>query len=73
MVCPCWGVPCRPPDNKTLAAEETEEMVVSTHEEIHGESISFSNTHLSIEDNQIQELLLKIDSIFKKKEINCKI
>jgi hypothetical protein len=41
-------------------------MVASTHEEILGESTSLCNTHFSIEDNQIPEILLKIDNIFKK-------
>ena len=52
---------------KTKMKEAKFIFVASTQEEIHGESTSFCNAHLSItEDNQIQELLLKIDNIFKK-------
>jgi len=51
---------------KTKMKEAKFIFVASTHEEIHGESTSFCNAHLSIEDNQIPDLLLKIDNIFKK-------
>ena len=51
---------------KTKMKEAQFIFVASKHEEIHGESTSFCNAHLSIEDNQIPELLLKIDNIFKK-------
>jgi CheY-like chemotaxis protein len=40
--------------------------VASTHEKIDGESTCLRNAHPSIEDNQIPEILLKIDNIFKK-------
>ena len=51
---------------KTKMKEAKFIFIASTHEEIHGESTSFCNARLSIEDNQIPELLLKIDNIFKK-------
>ena len=57
---------CRRIKTRTKMKETKFIFVASTHEEIHGESTSFCNAHLSIEDNQIPELLLKIDNIFKK-------
>jgi predicted Zn finger-like uncharacterized protein len=49
---------------KTKMKEAKFIFVASTHEEIHGKSTSFCNAHFSIKDNQISELLLKIDNIF---------